>query len=325
MALPATVIALVPASERRSRRPGSRRRTVGLWLVLLLVAIPVASGWYLEHRIIGRLDRIDDAFAGLHDRPARPTGAEPGAGAVNLLLVVTDHRADWATLPRTDRSDAAMLVHLSSDRRSAVVAALSPAVWTGAGADATPARPRTASVVGAVEQATRIRVDHVAIVDWQEFGELTDEVGGIELEVPQPVRDNLDGSVWLPGLRYFTGPSALDYARPRPGVPGDEVASERRQQAVLGEVLRRSLHQEMARHPRMLYGFLRRLAGHSTVDDQWSAWEMNRLVFSLRHLRSADMMFVATPRSGDGNETLWDLVRTDRVDRSTARRWLVPG
>jgi LCP family protein required for cell wall assembly len=314
------------------RRPARRgRRIVGLVLVLV-VALPLVTAWYLGHRLTSRIGRIDGVFAPLPagERPARPAPGSPGAGAVNVLVLGDDPRAD--TL---------VLLHLDGRRRLAAAVSLPGSAWVtvpGAGdgtlRDAVADGPSTA--VATVERLTGLRIDHLAVLDWAGISDLVDHVGGIEVVVPETMPDPDGGATWAGGsLHYLVGPAALRFVRERAGPPDDELAAIRRQQRVLGAVLRSALHQEMGEDPRMLYGFLGILADHVSVDAGWSSVDMARLGFSLRGFHSANLHFLTAPTLGtrqEGGRTvvrldpvagadLWHEVRVDGIDGWSAPRW----
>ena len=107
--------------------------------------------------------------------------------------------------------------------------------------------------VGAAESSTGRRVDHLALVAWPAFSEL-----GQDNAVP----------LVLPA-----------------GAGRDE------QQAFLREVLVETLHAEMRKEPWTLYRALHTVADAMAVEASWSTFDMHRLLFSLRDLRSAQIDF----------------------------------
>lgn len=106
--------------------------------------------------------------------------------------------------------------------------------------------------VAAVENWTDRRVDHLAVVDWAAFADLGGANGGPS-ELPGPGRGQ--------------------------------------QQAFLRGVLENTLHAEMRKEPWTLYRALHTVAEQMSVEEGWSTYGMNRLVFSLRDLRSAQITF----------------------------------
>ncbi len=226
----------------------ARRRTLvvlGVVLVGMLAASAVA-----HHHLFGQLTRIEGAFTGLQQRPAPADD-----GSVTVLVIGADQRpATGASgpgwLPGAGAT-AVLVVHLSADRVSARVASLP---LDGDIASAVDEGPATA--VGAVEDLTGVRVDHLAVFDWSLLARLP----GASRQVAGPV--------------------------------GDATARAAADQAYLREVTEDSLHTELRKQPRVLYHLATLTAGALAVDDDWSSFGLARFVVSLRNLRSGDISFV---------------------------------
>ena len=108
------------------------------------------------------------------------------------------------------------------------------------------------SAVAAAESWTGHRIDHLAVVEWSVFSQLGHD---------NDVREELD---------------------PRAG--------RGQQQAYLREVLVDTLHAEMRKEPWTLYNALHTVAEGMAVEDGWSSFDMFALVFSLRNMRSAQIL-----------------------------------
>jgi LCP family protein required for cell wall assembly len=341
--------------EERPRPRRRRRRALGVILavLLLLAAIPIGVGLYLEHRLTSQIGRIDGVFGKLDEsqRPERPAPGTAGSKAVNVLLMGTDRRSDVATtgsaaqapdfVPGAQRSDTLMLLHLDGSRQVAAVVSIPRDSWVqipghGYGKiNWAYSFGGPSLTVATVERLTGIRIDHLAVVDWSGFKELTDHVGGVDIDIPQTVRDSANGVTWEAGRQHLDGEQALLYVRQRYGLPGGDLDRVKRQQAFLRAVLEASLHQEMRKDPRMLYGFLDTLARNLSVDSGWSTTDMAKLAFSLRDFRSANMRFLTAPVLGTGRvgtqsvvrlddvagRQLWQDLRTDRIDQWSAVHW----
>lgn len=333
-----------PAAPTRRRRRRSPLTKVILWLLaclFVLGAIPLGAvlyvGWRLDHNV----HRVAGAFVGLQHRPSRPHGA--AAAAVNILLLGTDRRSDVPTtgtdakarawVPGAQRSDTMMIVHISGDRRSAWLMSIPRDSWVpipGHGFNKINAAFSYGGlplVVDTVEHLTDVRIDHLAMVDWDGFKALTDQVGGVDVDVPTTVTDSARQITWTQGRHHLDGAQALAYVGQRYGLPGGDLDRVARQQAFLRSLMQTSLHQEMRKDPRELYGFLGTVTRHLTVDADWSATSMVKLMASLRNLRSANIDYLTVPvagfgREGDqsvvylsqqGGDELWKAVRDDRL------------
>jgi LCP family protein required for cell wall assembly len=331
-----------PVTVPRRRHP-VRNAFIGLLVCAATLSVLVVGGiFYLQYRLTSHIDRIDGVFEGLGERPPVATHGQ-AADAVNLLVMGTDRRSDTGTtgtdarapewVPGAQRTDTLMLVHIDGDRRGAYVISLPRDSWVavpGHGMDKINAAFSYAGpslAVETVEDLTGVRIDHLAVVDWEGFRQLTDSVGGVTVNVPQTVHDSARGITWTAGEHTLDGQQALDYVGQRYGLPRGDLDRVRRQQYFLRMLLEESLHAEMRKDPRMLYGFLETVTRHLSVDDEWSTKEMADLMLSLRNLRTADIGYLTVPiwklgQEGDQSvvyldfvrsEQLWRAVRNDRV------------
>jgi LCP family protein required for cell wall assembly len=339
-----------PRPRRRRRR--LRRVLLAIAVVMvLLAAVPVSVGLYLEHRLTSQMGRIDGVFDGLTDRPAKPAAGTPGAKAMNILLMGTDRRSEVATtgddakapdwVPGAQRSDTLMILHIDGSRQVAAVVSIPRDSWVqipghGYGKiNWAYSYGGPSLTVATVEQLTGIRIDHLAVVDWEGFKELTDHVGGVDIDVPATVHDSANDVTWTQGRHHLDGEQALLYVRQRYGLPGGDFDRVKRQQAFLRAVLQASLHQEMRKDPKMLYGFLDTLARNVDVDSGWSTTSMAKLAFSMRSFRSLNLRFLTAPNLGTGrvgdqsivklnpaaDAQLWKDLRSDRIDQWSAEHW----
>jgi LCP family protein required for cell wall assembly len=338
---------------RRGRR-GRRRVLVTLFVVLvLLAAVPLSVGWYLQHRLTSQIGRIHDVFSPLDEaqRPAKVTSGAPGAKAMNILLMGTDRRSDVATTgsgarapewtPGAQRSDTLMLLHIDGSRQVAAVVSIPRDSWVeipghGYGKiNAAYSYGGPSLTVATVEKLTRIRIDHLAVIDWDGFKELTDHVGGVDIDVPETVYDEANDVTWTAGRHHLDGTEALLYVRQRYGLPGGDFDRVKRQQAFLRAVMEASLEQEMRLKPQLLYGFLSTVARNVSVDAGWSTGDMAKLLVSMRDFRSANLRFLTAPVAGTSmvgsqsvvrlddaaGRVLWRDLRTDRMDQWSAVHW----
>lgn len=331
-------------AEAPRRRHPVRKALLGLVVCMLALALIGAGGlWYLQHRLASHVGRIDGVFDGLDHRPSRPEGE--AAKAVNILLLGTDRRSEVGTtgsaarapswIPGAQRTDTMMVLHIDADRQGATVVSIPRDSWVdvpGHGMSKVNAAFSIAGpslAVATVERLTGVRIDHLAVVDWDGFKALTDAAGGVEVTVPRTVHDSARGITWTAGYHVLDGEQALDYVGQRYGLPRGDLDRVARQQAFLRSLMEASLQQEMRKDPRMVYDFLDILTRHLSVEDGWSVSSMGRLALSLRGLHTAEIRYLTAPVKGLGrqgdqsvvyldpgpNRSLWAAVREDRVAR----------
>lgn len=93
-----------------------------------------------------------------------------------------------------------------------------------------------------------IKIDKYVLVDFQGFETIIDELGGIEVDVPEPVFDpyysrtelpgDYDPQNFEPGLQHMDGATALAYSRIR--FSGDDLDRIQRQQRVIFAVIEKA-------------------------------------------------------------------------------------
>jgi LCP family protein required for cell wall assembly len=324
------------------RRHPVRKFLIGMTACIMIPVLTLAGvALYLQHRLTSQIDRIDDVFVGLPNRPAEPVG--DAADAVNILLMGTDRRSDEQTtgknagaaywVPGAQRSDAIMILHIDADRRGASVISIPRDSWVvvpGHGANKINAAfsfggPSLA--VQTIENVTDIRIDHLAVIDWNGFKQLTDSLGGVTLDIPETVYDHYRHITWKAGRHRMSGKEALDYVGQRAGLPGGDFDRIHRQQYFLRTLLDDVLRQEFRKEPTEAYKVLDTLTNNLSVDSGWSVGEMRGLLISLRNLRSANIEYLTVPIKGTGmedrqsvvyldpfgNDDLWSAVREDDV------------
>ena len=293
------------------------RVLIALFISLTGVAgVLVGGSAYTLEQLSADVDRVGDAFpAG--DRPA------PVGGGLTFLVVGLD------TSPGAPPGGEPALVamwHVTGDRQQVQLVSV-PANLSSSGPAATPLREvftagGPADLVAAVESMSGVRIDHYAELDLEAFGSLTDELGGIVVDVPQTHRSR--GEVFLPGTQRLNGDQALAYMR-SPRLDPDEIEAVPRQQLVVRALFER-VHER---------GFLADLDGSADlvglltanlrVDDSLDAPALARLAWELRDVREPALLTVPVlpveTRDGDPVHPvdeeraarLWDHLETDTL------------
>jgi LCP family protein required for cell wall assembly len=249
------------------RGTASRLATV-MRVVAALVAVAVLGssgwGWYLG--------RVADASVNRTD--AIPSsGNEGGGSAMNLLLVGNDSRAS-ATEAELDElnttahegtnTDTMILVHVPADGSKASFVSfprdsyveipgygwdkLNAAYAYGhefeAGEGATE-EARQASgaqlLVQTISGLTGLQIDHYAEVDLLGFFKLSSVVGGVEVNLCEPVKDRYSGVDLQAGVQTISGEQALAFVRQRHGLPRGDFDRIIRQQTFIGGMVRKML------------------------------------------------------------------------------------
>src|SRR5665811_1538692 len=293
--------------RRRDNRPRwiSRHKALVVLIALFGLLFSLVGGWavYLNQQL-GDVPRID---LGLDDRsrPDRPPG-EAGR-AVNILLAGADAgegpsiaqavaSGNWQ--PGSYRSDTIMIVHITGDRQKAYVISVPRDTWTiidGYGAakiNAAFSYGGPSLYVRTMEQFTGLRMDHLAIIDWNGFKDLTNALGGVEVYVSQTVRDPQNGNTLERGTRTLHGEEALRYVRTRYGLPNGDFDRIKRQQNFLRSIMQKLVSQGTLMNPVKLTKSVGAITGNLVLDKEFTNSEIRGLALSMRGIKPADVTFV---------------------------------
>lgn len=319
------------------RSIGRRLGPIVVATLALAIALLGTVGMHLHDRVEDRLGRVEGVFAGLDDRPAIAPADEQGRRPLTVLALGLDgENPSGRWQPGVQRSDTIMVVRVAADRSRVSVVSIPRDSWTevpGHGrqkVNAAYSLGGPSLAVATVEQLTGVRIDHVAIVDLQGLTSLTDQLGGVAVDVAEDSVDVMRQRRWSEGRHRLDGRDAAAYLRQRYGLPLGDFDRIRRQQHFLGQVLTGLREQATWRDPRGLVELADLAAGHVTLDEEWSLVDVQGLLWSLRDLTAADVDFVTAPVAGLGREAGQSVVRLDpasgrelwrALDRGHVDRW----
>ena len=290
-----------------------RHKAVFALLALSGILLGLVAGWavYLNQQIasVPRIElNLDE-----DERPQRPTGSS--ADAVNILLAgadagdadgpsIAESVAEGEWIPGSHRSDTIMVLHVTADRDHAYLVSVPRDSWVdipGYGMEKINAAfsfGGPSLYVRTLEDFTGLRMDHLAIIDWEGFKDLTSALDGVEVYIPETVRDPNGGTVWEKGRHTVEGEEALRYVRQRHGLPGGDFDRIERQQNLLRSLMQKLVSAGTLVNPIKLSNALEAISGNLVVDDGFSTGDMRGLALSLRGLSTNDVTFVTVPVRG---------------------------
>jgi LCP family protein required for cell wall assembly len=305
-----------PSGRGRRLRPRSRARRVLLGATAALVALLVAAGVAVGGAALHLASSWDDSTTTLDDAfPADAVRPVPAAdGSVNVLLLGSDSRGDETTLddasPSDQRTDTMMLLHVDADRQHASVMSVMRDLWVpipgrGAGkANSAFAYGGSPLAVQTVEQLLGARVDHVAIIDFEGFADMTTALGGVDVVSEKAFHssasDRPAGLDFVQGVNHLEGDAALAFVRERKAFADADFQRVKNQQAFLAGVLGTLVSRATLTDPTRVTGFLTATAPHVTVDAGLDAASLVSLGASLRGVRPDDVDFFTVPTAGTG-------------------------
>lgn len=295
-------------------------------LALLLTFLLVTAGVYVASvdRALGEhLNRQPNLMPTVEGGAKRP--AKASEKALNFVLIGTDKRS--STSNGVPHADALMVLHLAADRQSADLISIpgdTKVVLPKRGKNTIKnayALGGAKLTVQTLEELLGTRMDHVAMIDYNSFVNLVQELDGVA--VVNKHASSSAGYTYPAGRIDLNGEKALAYVRDISVPAGDQDRAER-----LHSVMKAILTEGLARNadsPRKFVSFTSKLAENVTVDDGLTQSELRRILLSLR-LTEDDIETLQAPvhdtsttdRTGQVNQNklkeLADALRTDTMD-----------
>ena len=245
---------------RRQRKRWTWRRWVPLLLVILivvLVAWGVAGYFSVRSGVSAANARLPEGTTAA----LKPQNGLLMSNATNILLLGTDHSDNGQPGRSSDRhSDSMMLLRTDPSRHRLIFLSIPRdlrASIPGYGDSKINAAMQIGGpklAVKTVSEFTGLPINHVVIVDFGAFRSLIDGVGGIDVNVPEPILSNRfdcpfktqqrcdawPGWRFRKGVQHMNGQRALIYSRIRENRlnPGDsDITRALRQQEVMQQTL----------------------------------------------------------------------------------------
>ena|GEM_PF-495834 len=309
-------------------------RAFGLFGVVILALVSsVAFG--VQWRVNNLVEKVDVSH--IVAAPTKPKDAQAGK-SLNILVLGSDDRSgengelsDHASTSM--RSDTAMLVHVSSNRKRVEVVSIPrdsmvkiPECTTTSG-QVLPATERTmfnsafargwdhggdiasaaACTINTVQENTGLTIDHFVVVDFAGFKNLVDALGGIDINIPEDMYSKKAGKLTLKaGQQTLDGTTALKLVRARTGTGwglqiGSDLKRIERQQAVLTATIQTALHKNIITDLPKLTSFIS--SGFAALKmDNDLAGNMLGLATSMMGMNTDNVYFTAVPVADDPND-----------------------
>jgi LCP family protein required for cell wall assembly len=298
--------------------------------VILVLIIGVVGGfaWYLNHE----LDNIRHFSAGISPRPGSGGGSSDSGKPLNILVLGADNGNDQQTVAEdladgtwtrgAHRSDTIILVHIPANRQSAQVISVPRDSWVpvpgyagdidgDAKINAAFSWGGPALAVRTIQNFTGLHIDHVAMIDWNGFKDLTNALGGVRVYIPQTFYDDAQHITWHQGWQTLNGDQALQYVRTRHGLANGDFGRIERQQNFLRTVMSSMLSSGTFTNPVTLAKVVGTLSSFVEVDNTWSTGDLRSLAFAMRNLHSSNVQFTTAPLGSYDVVGGQDIVRLD--------------
>jgi polyisoprenyl-teichoic acid--peptidoglycan teichoic acid transferase len=232
---------------------------------------------------------------------ARPPKEAQETGTLNYVLLGSDSRDPGNE--GNGRSDTIMVVHLNAKRTKAYIISFPRDMYVdipGYGENkinAAFAFGGAPLAVRTLENLMDTRMDHVALIDFEGFIRLTEDLGGVT--VTNKTAFSSHGFDYPSGKITVAGEEALWFVRERTQLPGGDLDRAENQRKVIKAIVEKGLSVKVISDPTTFIGFIGNVAKHLTVDNDLTDSEIRRTALSLR-LTGKDIELLQAPISGFG-------------------------
>ncbi|KRF28368.1 LCP family protein [Phycicoccus sp. Soil802] len=293
---------VVAQDEPKKRHRLRRALAITLALVLLLVVGGAAAYVLFLNHTVSKNVKHDALLPtpGVDGASDAPTKNPAAKEAQNILVIGSDARSGLAGA----RSDVIVLMHVADDRKSVTLVHFPRDLWVsvpGHGKDkinAAFAYGGSPLLVRTLQDLVGVPIDHVALVDFEGFKNMTDAVGGVNVYAEEA--SNSRGYSFHKGYNQMDGAAALAFVRERKQLSEGDISRGRRQQAFIKALMLKSLSKDVLTNPVKLAQFVDAGTSNLTVDNGFSVADMRSEAISMRNLRGKDIAFVTAPFSGFG-------------------------
>ena len=287
-----------PEPKRRRLLP-----KILIGLAVLLIAVVGAGLLYaatVDRSLTNNLNRGVELPT--DESSARPSKEPLETGTLNYVLLGSDSRDP--DNEGNGRSDTIMMVHLNAKRTKAYIISFPRDVYVdipGYGRNkinAAFAFGGAPLAVRTLESLTGVRMDHVALIDFEGFIRLTEDLHGVTVTNKNAFSSH--GFEYPKGKITIAGEQALWFVRERHQLPGGDLDRAENQRNVIKAIVEKGLSAKVISDPTTFINFIGNVAKHLTVDNDLTDSEIRRAALSLR-LTGKDIELLQAPISGFGS------------------------
>jgi len=293
---------------RGKRKPRWGRIALLAGVAVIIIGVVAAISLYGYANGLDKDIKRTDAFSEItNGRPAKTVD-----GALNILIVGSDSRDPDAAEDKSNawRADTLMLMHIPEDHKTAQLVSIPrdlyvtiPSANDAACSSGSRNKINASFAFGGLPRAvhtveclTDVHIDNVAAIDFGGFKEVTDALGGVDLQIDQQITSiHKPYRVFKKGLMHLTGAQALDYVRQRKQFAQGDFTRIRHQQEFLKALLDKAASTGTLTNPSKLNSFLKAVTAAVTVDNNFSLTDM---ALQFRNLRSDNLTFITSPNLG---------------------------
>ncbi|MFF7869308.1 LCP family protein [Streptomyces qaidamensis] len=297
--------------------PNWRRRikVTAITLVTLLVVTSVGTYFWADSKLNREVD-----LSKVIDRP------EAGEGT-NYLIVGSDSRKGMSAEEKKKlhtgsaegkRTDSMMILHtgggaptlISLPRDSNVTipsfkgsdsGKFYPATGRQTKLNAAYAEDGPELLVRTVEANTGLHIDHYVEIGFAGFANIVDAVGGVEMNIPQDIKDTKSGADLKKGTQTLDGEQALAFVRTRYALKGSDLDRTKNQQKFLSALANQVATPGTVLNPFKLYPTMSAGLDTLVVDKDMSLFDLASMFWAMKGVSGGEGKSMNMPIAGNSS------------------------
>ncbi|MFD0315398.1 LCP family protein [Streptomyces flavalbus] len=303
--------------------PNWRRRIkiTAITVVTVLLATTIGTYFWADSKLNREVD-----LSKVIDRP------EAGEGT-NYLIVGSDSREGMSAEDKKElhtgsaegkRTDSMMILH-TGDNGSTLISlprdsdveiptfkgSESGKTYQGTGRhtklNAAYAEDGPELLVRTVEFNTGLRIDHYVEIGFAGFANIVDAVGGVEIDIPQDIKDTKSGADLKKGKQTLNGEEALAFVRTRYALAGSDLDRTKNQQKFLSALANQVATPGTVLNPFKLYPTMGAGLDSLIVDKDMGLFDLASMFWAMKGVSGGDGTSMNMPISGStGGNLVWD-------------------
>ncbi|MGH3875775.1 MAG: LCP family protein [Actinophytocola sp.] len=303
----------------RPRRPRKRRRFGRTLGIIVLILVVLLAGMYFW--VDSSLNRV----AALADYPGRPAEA----AGTNWLIVGSDSREGLSQEEKDKlitgdtegkRTDTMLIAHLPDNDTPATLMSLPRDLNVEVPGNGVNKINAAFSIGGpkllvqTIEQATGLRIDHYAEINFAGFANMVDAVGGVEINIPKTIKDNATGVTIKAGPQTLDGAQALAFVRTRKSAatPRSDLDRVANQRTFIGALAAEIASPATLLNPFDVFPLLSEVPNALTVDDGDHLYHLAGLGFAMGGISDGGTITTTVPVT-DGSATQMDEAKSQAL------------
>ncbi|CAL9458561.1 transcriptional regulator [Streptomyces sp. DH-12] len=162
-------------------------------------------------------------------------------------------------------------------------------------------------LVRTVEFNTGLYIDHYVEIGFAGFANIVDALGGVEIDIPQDIKDTKSGADLKKGKQTLNGEEALAFVRTRYALAGSDLDRTKNQQKFLSALADQAATPSTVLNPFRLYPTLGAGMDSLIVDKDMGLFDLADMFWSMKGVSGGEGTSMNMPVSGSsGGNLLWD-------------------